>query len=252
MPDENGGTPPTQGDTPISPPERLPMPPTAAELREAGTATTPKDYERLWSSQRGEIKARQQQWDEWQGQMDTVVGQLRNQLAVLQGKLSAVQAERDNNAQQLEALPTLQTQASMAEALQAHNERLNQVLRYPGLLSQTQVETVEQDGQQVQTRINPFLDAALSSSLQGDAYSNLLAQLEARVVVTTPRSPPPASPLEMNVPNPPSPSPDVGSVVELKRQINEAYDAGNYQEVASLQEQLFKNPQYLEELSRSK
>jgi hypothetical protein len=177
--------------------------------------------------------------------MDTVVTQLREKIADLQAQLATVQGERDTHATALEALPALQQTASMAEETKALNEKLNQVLRYPGLLSQTQVETKEVDGQQVETRTNPFLDAAMSSTLEGGAFTALLAQLEARIgAPQTPQAPPPASPLEMNVPPRPTPSPDTGSIAEIQRQIDEAHQEGRYQDVVELQDRLYNHPEF--------
>lgn len=242
MPPESGSDPIT---TPVgagivapSPPAPLEKPPTSTQIvREAG-ASDQKDWKRMFDSIRGEIDGRQAQWDTWKGQSDTVITQLREEIASLRGQMQTVGAEKDGYQAQLEALPQLQQTASLAEALQAENSKLKEVLRYPTLLAQTVVETTQEDGQEPQeVRSNAFLDLALSSSLQGDAYKRLLEQIESKLPQISTTAPPPARPLNMVVPGQPAPV-QTTTIAELREALQEASNRGDRDEARRINEEL--------------
>jgi hypothetical protein len=174
-----------------------------------------------------------------------LAGQLREEIAEAQAQLQAVTSQRDNYQTQLENLPQLQETAGQVPTLQNQLQRLETVLRYPTLLSQTTVETqtkTGEDGQetQVEVRSNPFLDLALSSQLEGDAFQAMLNQLEGRIpTAQQPTVPQGTTPTQMNVPSQPQPVATTG-LADLQQQYEDARNRGDGDESFRLLERMME------------
>lgn len=223
---------------PVAPPAKLEMPPTSTQVERDTGAKTTKDWKRQYDSLRGELNARQSQWDTWLGQQQTLSSQNREVLAEAQGQLQTAQSERDDYKTQIESLPELQQQAGQVTPLTDQLSKIQTILRYPGILSQTTVETVTaEDGTESTTRNNPFLDLALSSTLEGEAFQQMLVGLEAKLP-TQPAVPQgtETAPSPMNVPGQPQPI-TTDAMAELDRQYDEARASGNSEEQYRILEQ---------------
>lgn len=232
MPEPNDSTPTTNGGSaPVAPPAKMDMPPTSTQVVRTEGKQSQEDWKRKFDSIRGELDAKQSQWDTWLGNTQTVQAQLQDELREVQEQLRAVSDERDNYKTQLESLPQLQEQANQVAPLQEQLQRLETVLRYPTLLGQTTVETQTQtgdDGQEVEVEVrsNPFLDMALSSTLQGDAFRSMLNQLEGRIPTASQPQPVPQG--TMNVPSQPAPVATTG-LADLDAQYEEARATGDHE-----------------------
>lgn len=230
MPEQDDSTPTVGSSAPVAPPARIEMPPTSTQIVRDEGEQTQADWQRRFDSVRGELRTRQSQWDTWLGSTQTLEAQLRDELREVQEQYRAVSSERENYKAQVENLPQLQEQASQVPPLQQQLQRLETFLRYPKLLGQTTVETQTQTGEdgqetQVEVRSNPYLDMALSSTLQGDAFQSMLNQLEGRMQAPQPQTVVPQG-TAMNVPSQPQPVVTTG-LADLQQQYEEARNRGD-------------------------
>lgn len=240
------GTPPASAQPPASPvpaspapPESLNVPPPSSEL----SGRTPDEILRDWNHTRGEIMARNTQWESWQGQMQQIERNLREenhglqrQLQEQQGRTQELNTQLDATQQQVSQIPDLQQQAQRAERLQV-------ILQYPSIVAQTEVRTSEgEDGQQIEERVNPFLDLLLDSNKSPDDFSRAVSELDARLRSQAQQDGETANMYDMNIrpPQPPAPTGVAGQIRDLERQRDEARNLGNYDLMRNLEDQILE------------
>jgi len=121
--------------------------------------------------------------------------------------------------------------------LRATNEKLGFVLKFPKLIAQGKVVEEEVEGEKIKKRVNPFLDLVLSSSLEGEAFEKMVAELAGAMGTT-----PPATVATTQGAIPPgNPQPTVAVTADdLARQRNEARDSGDYSLASELNLQLLE------------
>lgn len=242
------GTPPTPAPRPASPapvppapqpPESLTTPPPSSQLGDVSL----EELQRNWNHTRGEIMTRNQQWETWQGQMQQVEANLREQntdlqrqIEQLQGTSQQLSTQLEGMQQQVAQLPDLQQQAARAERLQT-------ILRYPNIVAQTEVQMSEgEDGQQIEQRINPYLDLLLDSNRSGSDFEQAVAALDAKLrgqAAATPGSTTPGG-MQIRPPQPPTPAGPASQIADLERQRDEAHLAGNYDAMRNLEDRILE------------
>ena len=229
----------TEGTAPASiQPVKVGLPPTSTALLERDSNT---DFRRQYDQLRGTLQSALSQWDQVYGSLTGEIGRLQTsqvQLGVAQTKLTAYSTERETLNTRLQEL---QAQAQAAATLKAQNDKLSAVMRFPAIINAA-TEKATDDG--TKTVVNPFLDLVLSSTLEGDLYSNMLAQvaeqLKGQQLAQQPSTPaaqrPPDNPAEM-ITTPPAPG-GSDSVDSLMEQSFAAMDAGDLDKFQELQDRI--------------
>lgn len=223
--------------TTVPPAVNVGMPPSSTSLAAEDPNT---DFRRKYDEIRGTLKAALSQWDTIYGELSTGIktnSSVKQQLDALKQQNAALLAERETTKARLTELQEL---ANKAQGLEAHNDKLQSVLRFPQIVSAAQqVEVDGEDGQKVQKTVNPLMDLALSSTLTGDQFVTLLQQLAGQIAN------PAAAPVTQTTPNNPaemittSPPPAGGNELEtLQKQAMEAMDAGDYDLFYQLQDKI--------------
>jgi hypothetical protein len=148
-------------------------------------------------------------------------------------KLSAAEVNIANLTEQLIGLPAIQEQADKATTLEAQGLRLEAILRYPEIVGKTEMVNVSAEGEDEKLeRVNPFLDALLSSTLGGDAFTALAEQMAGQLGVGVIGGETPPGQQQVGPP-PPTPAPS-GSIENLRAQALEAQRAGDYDKANGL------------------
>lgn len=217
-------------------PEPLVAQPPAAVIKREKPDT---DFERQSDYLRGEIMARQGQWDTYRGQVEAHDKQLRDQIDTLQGRITSLTGDKTTLQEQVNILPDLQSKAQQVEALAGEVGKLRFVMAYPALTNAVVEETVKkEDGTEAVVRKNPYLDLLLSSTLGGEQFEAMVADLAQAVRSKVPQGTPPAPPTTTGATPAGGPAPTTPTThEELKRQREEAWAAGdtNLQSALNLQ-----------------
>lgn len=216
--------------TPVPAGQPVTIPPSSTMLP-AGT-----DYEAKYNGLRGAFGQAQAAWQERNGALEQQVQLLQTEAGHLKEKLSTAEANATKLTEQVSELPALHEQADKVTGLEAQGQRLEMILRYPEIVGKTEmVDTSEEGEDEVFERVNPFLDALLSSTLTGDAFRALAEGMAGQLgtgewtegeVKKPPGQQPGGAP-------PPSPVPS-GSLEDLRKQALEAQRAGDYDKANSL------------------
>jgi len=219
----------------------LTVPPPSSQL----DGVSLEELQRNWNHTRGEIMTRNQQWETWQGQMQQVETNLREQntdlrrqVEQLQGQAQQLTTELGSAQEQVSQIPDLQQQALRAQRLQT-------ILQYPSIVAQTEVRTSEGDnGQQIEERVNPYLDLLLDSTKADDDFVRAVAELDLRLrsqAGSTGNSTPPGTyDMELRPPQPPTPTGPAAQIADLERQRDEARSAANYDRFRDLEDEILK------------
>lgn len=225
MPGENeagqGTTPPSQ------------IPPSSAVV--AAAAGQKVDWERKFNGIRGSWKADQAASATREGELKQQITGLQQQLADATQAHSSVTAENQALAAQVGQLDELREQAGQLPAIQAREQKLQAILRYPELTGATKVVIKKDEaGNNVETRENPYLTLAMTSTLQGPEFEAMLGDLS-RVVPAqeVPVLPVAPAPLLGSTPAP-APQTPGSTIDDLRRSRGIAKDEHNYEEVTRL------------------
>jgi len=232
--DTTTNTPPATGNSPVTS-----APAGQAVIVPPSSTTMPADtdYKAKFDGLRGAMLALQTQSRERIGSLEQQVRAANSEAQVIIGKLSAAEANIGKLTEQLAGLPTIQEQANKATALEAQAQRLEMILRFPEIVGKTEmVDTSEEDENEKFERVNPFLDALLSSTLSGDAFQGLAEQMAGQLGAgewteageeQTPLGQQPGGAA------PPTPVPS-GSLDDLRKQALEAQRTGDYEKANTL------------------
>jgi regulator of replication initiation timing len=223
MPGENEAG---QGITPPSQP-----PQTSAEI--AATSPDNTDWERKFYGIRGTLKASQATAQTREGEFQQQVADLKRELAEVKQANTSMAEENAALATQVGQLDELKAQADQLPIVQAQEEKLRMIMEYPELTQATKVVvTKDEAGNDVETRENPYLTLAMTSTLKGTDFRAMLQGLSEVVPAT---SEPAVAPAPLAGSTPGSVPQTPGDTVEdLRRQRNEASIAHNYAEVSRL------------------
>jgi len=197
------------------------------------------DWKAKFDGLRGAMLALQTQSRERIGSLEQQVRAANSEAQVAMEKLSAAEANIAKLTEQLEGLPAIQEQANKATTLEAQTKRLEMILRFPEIVGHTEMVDVSEEGEDERfERVNPFLDALLSSTLDGDAFQELAEQMAAQLGAgewTEGGDEQEPSPLGQQPGGvaPPTPVPS-GSLDDLRKQALEAQRAGDYEKANSL------------------
>jgi len=222
---------------PVAAPQPLPTPPPALEVPPTSTDVSAQDptadFERKFNSQRGTIKERQRQWDEYQGVMETRLKAAESMVRVQEAQLVEMRATTQRLTEQLSGVPVLRESANKVPVLQEQMDKLKFAMQFPTLIEQAKVVEVTNDaGEITQVRQNTVLDMLLSSSVQGENWQRMAEELAVTLTRESPVGLPASRPLGMTLPGgPPQPIGGGDSIEELKAQMRTAYQTGNYQQV---------------------
>jgi hypothetical protein len=224
-PNEN---PTGQGDPPSQ------IPPSSSVIAAASPGQD-IDWERKFNGIRGSWNADKAAFATREGEFKQRIDGLQQQLADSQQAHSSAVAENQALAAQVGQLDELREQAGQLSVVQAREQKLQMILRYPELTGATKV-VIEKDeaGNDVEVRENPYLTLAMTSTLQGPEFETMLSDLS-RVVPTqeTPAAPAAPAPLLGSAPAP-APQDPAATIADLRRKRGEAKDAHNYAEVTRL------------------
>jgi len=144
------------------------MPPTPSQLRRQDPNV---DMDRQFNHLRGELNARANDWQTWQGQVEQINLTLAQDLAAARQEASQAQA-------QLQRAQGFEAQAQQSQTLAQQNDRFARLIRYPVILQQGTVQQVTDEQGQVQSvNVNPYLDLLMSSNLQGDNFEAAVQRL---------------------------------------------------------------------------
>lgn len=236
--DPTAGTPPA-----VSPPPATQAPvgqpiavPPSSTTMPAGT-----DWKAKFDGLRGAMMALQTSSQERIGSLEQQVRTSGGEKTMLQEKLSAAELNITNLTEQLTGLPAIQEQASKTTALEAQTARLEAILRFPEIVGKTEMVDVSAEGEDEKfERVNPFLDALLASTLEGDGFTSLAEQMAAQLGAGEwgegdgEQTPPGQQP---GGTGPPTPVPS-GSLDDLRTQALEAQKSGDYNKANSLWDQV--------------
>ena len=231
--------------TPVTPivqpapvaPQPLPTPPPPLEVPPASTQVSAleptADFERKFNSMRGTLKERQGQWDEYRGAMEERLRAAENLARQLQEQLSGNQGKLEQLSGQVTSLQALQETANQVPVLQQRVDKMQYAMQFPSLVAQARVvEQTDEAGAVTQVRQNPVMDMLLSSTVEGDDWNKMAAELAATLERSSPAGLPPSRPLDMTPPGaPPQPTGGGGSIEELQAQMQAAYASGDYANV---------------------
>ena len=246
MPDnDSNGTPATPDvSVPVVPtavpaPVNVGLPPASASLISDDPKT---DFRRKYDELRGTLKSALSQWDEIYGQLNTGIkasGVVQTQLQLLQQQHATLVAERETTKTRL---GELQMEANKVTSMAAQNDKLQSIMRFPQIITAAkQVEVTGEDGTKTVSTVNPLMDLALSSTLEGEQFSALLEQLAGQIAPPGQAQPPPvqqgaSNPAEMITTSPPPAGGD--TIATLRAQSTEAMDAGDYELFYQLQDKI--------------
>lgn len=227
--------PPVQ--TAVPSPVNVGLPPASTSL----AADDPKtDFRRKYDELRGTLKSARSQWDEVYGELSTGIkagNATISQFQALQQQLQVLAAERQVTQTRL---GELQAEADKVTGLAAMNDKLQNILRFPQIVTAAkQVEVEGEDGKKTTKVVNPLMDLALSSTLQGEDFAALLEQLAGQLGPQQAQTALPqtaGNPAEMITTPPPPAGGD--SIDELRKQATAAMDAGEYELFYQLQDKI--------------
>jgi len=226
-------TPPAASPPPATPaPTGQPVVPPSSTTMPAGT-----DYKAKFDGLRGAMMALQTQTAERIGSLEQQLRAVGGESTMKDEKLSAAEVNITNLTEQVSGLPALQERADKVETLEAQGLRLEAILRYPEIVGKTELVAVEGEDEKF-NRVNPFLDALLSSTLSGDDFVALAEQMAGQLGTGgwTEGEVIPSGPQQVG-PNPPTPVPS-GSADDLRAQALEAQRAGDYDKANGLWDQV--------------
>lgn len=226
---------PISSPAPVVPPSQpVSIPPSSTVMPDE------TDWRAKYDGTRGAFKQAKSQWDEQRGAIEQGSKGLQQQLEVTTSQLTQAQEQVVVLTAQIEAIPQLTERANQADRIEALNARLELIMRYPNIVSQTElVETVVGEGDEATTQVersNPVLDLLLSSSLQGEEYALLVAQMNAKFTAPPAATPLPTGSLLVG-PGPPTPV-SGGGIEDLQRQVLEARENGDHDLVTELTNQM--------------
>jgi len=198
---------------------------------------TGTDFEAKYNGLRGAFGQAQSQWQERNGALEQQLKSLQSELAMTKEKLGAVETNAGKLTEQLSGLPALQEQANKATVLEAQGQRLEAILKYPEIVGKTELVAVNAEGEDERfDRVNPFLDALLSSTKTGEEFTALAEQMASQLGTgewtEEGGTEKPLGKQPGGAP-PPTPVPG-GSVDDLRKQALEAQRAGDYDKANSL------------------
>ena len=193
------------------------------------------DWKAKFDGLRGAMMALQTSSQERIGSLEQQVRASGGEKGMLQEKLSAAELNITKLAEQMDGFPAIQEQANKSTALEAQTARLEAILRFPEIVGKTEMIDVSGDDEDEKfDRVNPFLDALLSSSLGGDAFTELAEQMAAQLGTGEwegEETPQPGGT------KPPTPVPS-GSLDDLQKQAREAQRSGDYGKANELWDQV--------------
>ena len=239
MPNDQTGADPGNGDPgqiPQVPPRPMP-----------GTVE-PTQWESKFHGLRGSFKQAQAAWQEKEGMLTQQIKTLQGQLGTLNSQLGNAQSQVEQFQAQVEALPQLQERAEQADAFEVQLERLGTIMNYPEILAQTE-EAIVGEGEEATTeRRNPIMDLLMSSTMEGDAFVQMVEQVATKLRAGQQLEPEPSGEGEPEPRNPPAPigappppAPTGGDTLEsLRKQAMEAQMSGDYQTATKLWDQVLE------------
>lgn len=228
--------PPAASAPPATPaPAGQPVVPPSSTTMPAGT-----DWKAKFDGLRGAMMALQTQSAEQIGSLRQQLSAAGAELGVKSEQFSAAEINIAALTEQVTGLPALQEQADKVPILEAQGQRLEMILSYPEIVSKTELVNVSKEGEDEKIeRVNPFLQALLSSSLEGDAFKTLAEGMAGKLGTGEEGEAPP----QHVGPPPPTPVPS-GSYEDLRKQALEAQRAGDYETANGLWDQVAaKRPQ---------
>jgi hypothetical protein len=192
------------------------------------------DYKAKFDGLRGAMMALQTHTTERIGSLEQQLRAVGSESTMKDEKLSAAEANITKLTEQISGLPAIQEQADKATTLEAQGLRLETILRYPEIVGKTEMVDTSAEGEDEKLeRANPFLDALLSSSLQGEAFTALAEQMAGQLGIGQEGE----LPAQQVGPPPPTPVPS-GSVDDLRAQALEAQREGDYDKANGLWDQV--------------
>jgi len=191
------------------------------------------DYKAKFDGLRGAMMALQTQSAERIGSLEQQVRASGSESTMLQEKLSAAELNITELAEQLSGLSAIQEEANKVTGLEAQASRLEVILRFPEIVGKTEQLDVSEEGEDEKfERVNPFLDALLSSTLGGDAFKELAEQMASQLG-TGEWAEGEKAPGQVGPPPLPTPIPS-GSLEDLRKQAMEAQRAGDHSAASKL------------------
>jgi hypothetical protein len=192
------------------------------------------DYKAKFDGLRGAMMALQTRSAERIGSLEQQIRAASSELQSAQEKFSAAETNIANLTGQLTGLPAIQEQADKVTGLEAQATRLEMILRYPEIVGKTELVDVSEEGEDEKfERLNPFLDALLSSTLTGDGFKSLAEQMASQLGTGEWAEGEGPSGQQPGGVTPPTPVPS-GSLEDLRTRALEAQRAGDYDEANAL------------------
>jgi len=196
------------------------------------------DWKAKFDGLRGAMMALQTQSAEQVGSLKQQLSAANAELGVKSEQFSAAEVNIATLTEQVAGLPALQEQVGKVPILEAQGQRLEMILSYPEIVGKTEMVDVSEEGEDEKfERVNPFLQALLSSTLEGDAFKALAEGMASQL--GTGEWAEGEKPLgqQPGGTRPPTPVPS-GSYDDLRKQALEAQRAGDYDKANGLWDQV--------------
>lgn len=226
------GTPaPATTAAPVIPSPPVEIPPSSTVL--------PADtqYRQQYDGLRGAFKAARTQWDETRGSLEEQLRSTKSELELLRQQSAQLTTQHTTYQEQLASLPDLQERAGLAEGMEVQLERMETIMRFPGIIGRTKEVQVGEGDDAHTERQNPFMDMLLSSTVTGDDFMAMVQQIAGQLT-ETPAAEPPSTPVTGGGSPPPTPAPGEKTVDSVMKQAQAAQLAGDYDEANRLYDEV--------------